>query len=77
MFVSADLGCWAEAFGEGAVPSQTDATTSLSQEGNRVEDFILANDNVGAMLKSFSTQCKEMDPELMRHDFFGAMGTAG
>src|SRR6266705_2296924 len=60
VFVSAARGCWAEALGEGAVLSQTDATTNLSQKGRRFEDFILASDNVGAMLKPHLSQRKEV-----------------
>ena len=62
LFVSPGRGCWADAVAEGVVMSQTDAITSLSHDGNRVEDFILASDNVGAMLKSFSTQRKKRAP---------------
>src|SRR6266436_2459226 len=75
-FMSAGRGCWAGALGRSTILNQAEAISSLSQKGKRVEDFILASDNVGAMLESFSSQRKKVNPEPMRHDFYASTGTA-
>src|SRR5438093_1511714 len=67
-FVSAARGCWAGAVGRGTIPNQAAATTSLSQEGNAVEEFILASDNAGAMVKPLLSQRKEVNR--CGHDFY-------